>query len=54
MAAILRQQLSDIEGGIAPSSNVDLKAFSALEQSRLKWALQQVKSIPDLLDVPAA
>jgi CBS domain-containing protein len=54
MAAILRQQLSDIESGIAPSSNVDPKAFSALEQSRLKWALQQVKSIPDLLDVPAA
>jgi CBS domain-containing protein len=52
MAAILRQQLSDIESGIAPSSNVDPKALSALEQSRLKWALQQVKSIPDLLDVP--
>jgi DNA polymerase-3 subunit epsilon/CBS domain-containing protein len=54
MAAILRQQLSDIENGIAPSSNVDPKAFSALEQSRLKWALQQMKSIADLLDVPAA
>jgi CBS domain-containing protein len=54
MAVILRQQLSDIESGIAPSSNVDPKALSALEQSRLKWALQQVKSIADLLDVPTA
>jgi CBS domain-containing protein len=54
MAAILNQQLSDIESGIAPSSNVDPRALSALEQSRLKWALQQVKSIPDILDVPVA
>jgi signal-transduction protein with cAMP-binding, CBS, and nucleotidyltransferase domain len=54
MAAILNQQISDIESGIAPSSNVDPKALSALEQSKLKWALQQVKSIPDILDIPVA
>jgi DNA polymerase-3 subunit epsilon/CBS domain-containing protein len=54
MSAILRQQLADIESGTAPSSNVDPKALSALEQSRLKWALQQVNSVSDLLDVPAA
>jgi DNA polymerase-3 subunit epsilon/CBS domain-containing protein len=52
MDTILRQQLQDISRGIPPGSLVDPKLFNATEQDRLKWALENVKSTPDLLGDP--
>jgi signal-transduction protein with cAMP-binding, CBS, and nucleotidyltransferase domain len=54
LAAILRQQLEDIEKGIPPSNRVDPAILSALEKDRLKWALEQVKSVGDVLGDPIA
>lgn len=52
LEAILRQQLLDIEAGIRPSNSVDPKTLSALDRRELKWALEQVSAIPDLLGNP--
>jgi len=52
LAAILHQQLADIERGIPPSSRVDPKDVPQTEKDRLKWALEQVKSVRDLLGDP--
>jgi DNA polymerase-3 subunit epsilon/CBS domain-containing protein len=52
MEYTLRQQLADIENGISPSSGVDPKALSSLQQSHLRWALQQVKSVADIVGAP--
>lgn len=52
LEAILRQQLRDIEAGIRPSNNVDPTTLSALARQELKWALEQVNAIPDLLGNP--
>lgn len=53
LGVILRQQLDDIDAGIPPSNRVEPKALSSLERDRLKWALQQVKGVTDLLGTPA-
>ena len=52
LGAILHQQLADIERGIPPSSRVDPKDVPQTEKERLKWALEQVKSVRDLLGDP--
>ena len=52
MAAILAQQLRDLETGITLSNKVDPDALSAKQREELKWALEQLNSIPDLLGNP--
>jgi CBS domain-containing protein len=52
LGAILNQQLEDIERGTPPSSRVDPKDVPSAEKERLKWALEQVKSVRDLLGDP--
>jgi CBS domain-containing protein len=49
---ILRQQLADIERGVALSNRVDTGALSALQRKELRWALERVPSVADLLGVP--
>jgi DNA polymerase-3 subunit epsilon/CBS domain-containing protein len=52
MGAILHQQLDDIAAGTPPSNLVDPKALSALQRDKLKWALEQVPLVRDLLGDP--
>lgn len=54
LGIILRQQLIDIERGTPPSSRVDPKDMQQLDHERLRWALEQVKSVGDLLGDPVA
>lgn len=52
MGTILRQQLRDIEDGIALSNRVEVAALDAHEKQDLRWALQQSPSIGDLVGTP--
>lgn len=52
LGAILGQQLADISRGVPPSSRVDPKDIPATDRERLKWAVEQVKSVRDLLGDP--
>lgn len=52
LGVILNQQLADIERGTPPSSRVDPKDIPSTEKERLKWALEHVKSVRDLLGDP--
>ena len=53
LEAVLRQQLRDIESGIAPSNLVAPREIDYVGQQRLRWALDQLRRINDLLSVPA-
>ena len=50
--AILRQQLRDLEAGIALSNRVAPSQLSSHDHQELRWALRQVDSIADLLGTP--
>ncbi len=50
---ILRQQLLDLEEGIRPGNKVDPTSFSSLERQELKWALEKIANVPDLLGNPS-
>jgi signal-transduction protein with cAMP-binding, CBS, and nucleotidyltransferase domain len=52
LGAILNQQLEDISRGVPPSSRVDPKDVPSADRERLKWAVEQVKSVRDLLGDP--
>ncbi|WP_373502269.1 DUF294 nucleotidyltransferase-like domain-containing protein [Aestuariivirga sp.] len=52
LGAILNQQLEDIERGTPPSNRVDPKDVPSAEKERLKWAIEQVKSVRDVLGDP--
>ncbi len=52
LGAILRQQMADIEAGLAPSNRVALKELDAHAREELRWALEQVGNITGLLGVP--
>ncbi len=52
MRQILQQQLADIEHGIPPSNSVDPKKFHVPEKAHLKWALEQVPLVGNLLGDP--
>lgn len=52
LGVILRQQLKDVQHGISPSSRVNPKDIPPVERDRLKWALEQVKLVRDLLGDP--
>jgi DNA polymerase-3 subunit epsilon/CBS domain-containing protein len=53
LTAILKQQLYDLENGISLTNKVAPEAMNATAKSNLKWALEQVSSVTDLLGVPA-
>jgi DNA polymerase-3 subunit epsilon/CBS domain-containing protein len=52
LGVILNQQLLDIQRGTPPSSRVDPKDVLPSEKDRLKWALDHVKAVIDLLGDP--
>ncbi len=49
---ILQQQLIDLEAGIPPSNFVAPSSLSASKRKQLKWALEQVPNVSNLLGVP--
>ena len=49
---ILLQQLADIEQGIPPSNRVDPRKLHVPEKAHLKWALEQVPLVGNLLGDP--
>jgi DNA polymerase-3 subunit epsilon/CBS domain-containing protein len=53
LTCILKQQLYDLDNGIPLSNNVAPDKMSPTARNNLRWALEQVPSITDLLDVPA-
>jgi DNA polymerase-3 subunit epsilon/CBS domain-containing protein len=54
LRAILVQQLADIAAGIPPSSRVDPRPIDAVARERLRWALEQVRAVPDLIGDPVS
>jgi len=52
LGTVLAQQLRDIERGLMPSNKVAVSELNAYERDELRWALEQVRSIPSLLGVP--
>ncbi|HUV33037.1 MAG TPA: DUF294 nucleotidyltransferase-like domain-containing protein [Devosiaceae bacterium] len=52
LGLILRQQLRDIDGGLALSNKVAPDELSSAERRQLGWALDQIPSVADLLGVP--
>ncbi|NMM46689.1 CBS domain-containing protein [Rhodospirillaceae bacterium KN72] len=49
---ILRQQLRDLDQGVALSNRVTPGDLSGIERQELKWALEQVPRVADLLGTP--
>lgn len=49
---ILKQQLFDIEAGIPPSNNIDPAILSASMRKQLKWAIDRVPGVSNLLGDP--
>ncbi|MBL8906284.1 MAG: CBS domain-containing protein [Rhizobiales bacterium] len=54
MGFILGQQIRDIDRGISAGNRVAPKELSETEQDQLRWALQHVKLVADLLGGPTA
>jgi DNA polymerase-3 subunit epsilon/CBS domain-containing protein len=54
LSVILSQQLEDIAKGEPPSSRVDPSILHADTRDALRWSLEQVKSVSDLLGDPLA
>ncbi len=52
LALILQQQLDDLEMGISPTNNVAVTRLVGLDQHKLKWALDKLDTLPNLLGVP--
>ncbi len=50
--AILRQQLEDLRSGVALSNSVGPENMDAPRRQQLKWALEQVPQVANLLGVP--
>lgn len=46
---ILKQQLRDLDAGIPLSNSVSPETFSGFEREELRWALNEVQAIPDVL-----
>ena len=53
LGLILGQQLADIEVGLALSNKVAPAQLSGFERQELKWAIEQIPSVADLLGIPA-
>ena len=54
LGIILRQQLRDIAAGIPPSNRVAPRELDGAEQNQLKWSLEQIPRVADLLGRPAS
>jgi len=54
MGFILGQQIRDIDRGISAGNRVASKELNETEQDQLRWALQHVKLVEDLLGGPTA
>ena len=52
LGAILRQQLVDLEDGTALSNRVAAGALDSHDRQQLRWALEQIPSVADLLGTP--
>ena len=52
MGAILEQQLRDIDAGVSISNKVAPETLSSKQRDELKWALEQLGSIGDLVGNP--
>ena len=52
LTTILEQQLRDLERGIALSNRIDPHELTDLQRKDLRWALEQVPSLSDLLGTP--
>jgi DNA polymerase-3 subunit epsilon/CBS domain-containing protein len=52
LGAILRQQLIDLEHGVPPSNEVAPASLSSGERDRVHWALEQVRTVPNILGDP--
>ncbi|MXZ80268.1 MAG: CBS domain-containing protein [Gammaproteobacteria bacterium] len=53
LTAILKQQLYDLEHGISLSNRIAPEKMKPALRNNLRWALEQVPSVTDLLGVPA-
>jgi signal-transduction protein with cAMP-binding, CBS, and nucleotidyltransferase domain len=49
---ILDQQLRDIERGLKLSNKVAVNELTAYEREQLRWSLEQVRSVGNLLGDP--
>ena len=52
LSQILELQLRDIERGLKPSNKVAVSELTLYQRERIRWALEQVRSVPDLLGDP--
>ena len=52
LGAILRQQLVDLEDGTKLSNRVAVGTLDAHDRQQLRWALEQIPSVADLLGTP--
>jgi len=50
--AILKQQMYDIKNGIPLSNRVNPKTMLSVSRSNLRWALERVHSIKDIIGIP--
>ncbi|MGI9514657.1 MAG: DUF294 nucleotidyltransferase-like domain-containing protein, partial [Anderseniella sp.] len=53
LSAILRQQLRDIEAGLTLGNSVDPAQMSGHDKQQVRWAIDQVPKVRDLLGIPA-
>ncbi|MCY4395855.1 MAG: DUF294 nucleotidyltransferase-like domain-containing protein [Rhodospirillaceae bacterium] len=53
LGLILGQQLRDIDAGVALSNKVDPSDLTGFEKQEMKWALERVSLVSNLLGVPA-
>jgi len=51
---ILDQQLRDIDEGIPPSNSIIPRALDGADRTQLKWALEQVPRVTDLVGKPGS
>ncbi len=52
LGLILRQQMSDLEKGLKPSNSVAPSELSGIHQQELRWALDKLYTIPNILGTP--
>ena len=53
LSAILRQQLRDIEAGLKLGNSVTPAEMSGHDNQQVRWAIEQVPKVRDLLGIPA-
>ncbi len=53
LSAILRQQLRDIEAGLKLGNSIDPAQMSGHDIQQVRWAIDQVPKVRDLLGIPA-